>query len=478
MRRAPIAACLLVMAVAAGCGGDDGGGDGVVQQRQGLVARDRSTAPAPSFEGQSVTAWTNEYQPDRMRKTRRILADFTRRTGARVKLVAVPEDGLTSRIAAAAAARRLPDVVFATSMAQSQSWARSGVFDADAAQEVLDRLGRGTFSGKALDLVSADGKVTGVPSDGWGQLLIYRRDVFDEAGIAAPKTVEDVWAAAAKVDRPGMAGIALPTASRDNFTHESLEHLALAFGCQLVDGSGKVTFDSPPCVEALRYYADLARRFSLEGVQDVDSTREAYFAGRTAMILWSPFLLDGMAGLRDDIRPTCPECRRDPAFLARNTGLVGPLAKAGGKPSQLGSVSTFNITVGANEQVAQALVEFMMSDGYVRWLGLSPQGKFPVRFGDESDPQRFVLSWLDLRSGVERKARLTDFYPRASIESLGEGVERFERWGFAQGQGALIGALGVTQPISRAVAAVVGGQDPARVAEVTQRRVEAVQAGL
>ena len=43
------------------------------------------------------------------------------------------------------------------------------------------------------------------------------------------------------------------------------------------------------------------------------------------MIFWSPFLLDAMAGLRDDAIPTCPECRADPAFLARNSGLVGPL---------------------------------------------------------------------------------------------------------------------------------------------------------
>ena len=28
----------------------------------------------------------------------------------------------------------------------------------------------------------------------------------------------------------------------------------------------------------------------------------------------------------------------------------------------------------------------MMSDGYVPWLALSPQGKYPVRFGDRADP--------------------------------------------------------------------------------------------
>ena len=42
---------------------------------------------------------------------------------------------------------------------------------------------------------------------------------------------------------------------------------------------------------------------------------------------------------------------------------------------------------------------------------------------------------------MDRKAPLSEFYYEESIASLGEGVENFQRWGFAQGQGALIGAL-------------------------------------
>lgn len=487
MRGRRTLAWLLALTVAAGCGGGQErgastGGAGVTAGGTAARAgRDAGGAGVPAqqrFRGESLTAWTNEYQPDRMRKTRAILDDFTRRTGATVRLVAVPEDGLATMMARAAAARTLPDVVFATPLAASQAYARQHLFDPGAAQAVVDRLGRATFSGKALGLVGMDGKATGVPSDGWGQLLIYRRDLLARARLAAPKTLEDVRAAAARLDRPGRAGIALGTAPRDGFTEESFEHVALAMGCQLVDRSGRVTFDSPACIDALRYYADLARHFAPKGTQDVDSTRDAYFAGRAAMILWSPFLLDAMAGLRDDVRPTCPQCRQDPAFLAKNSGLVGPLSEAGGEPSQFGSISTFNIGVGADEPLARALVEFMMSDGYVRWLDLSPPGKFPVRFGDRADPQRFVLSWLSLRSGVERKARLSDFYSRASIESLGEGVVDFKRWGFAEGQGALIGAMSAAQPVSRAVAAVVAGQDPARVAGLTQRRLRRLQAQI
>ncbi|MEA2227994.1 MAG: multiple sugar transport system substrate-binding protein [Solirubrobacteraceae bacterium] len=454
-------AATALLAIAACGGGNDGGA--------GNASGD--------VRGQSITAWTNEFQPDRLRKTQRILTDFTQKTGVRVKLVAIPEDQLSTLITSASAAGKLPDVVMATSMADSHAYAKQDVFDADAAQEVVDRLGPGTFSKRALDLVSADGKATGVPSDGWGQLLIYRKDLFDKAGLAAPKTLEDIRAAAQKLDQGRVAGITLATAPGDGFTAETFEHVALAEGCRLVDGGGKVTFDSPPCVEALRYYGDLAKRYSVAGNQDVDSTRATYFAGRAAMMFWSPFLLDGMAGLRDDTKPSCPECKGDPAFLAKNSGLIGPIAGKG-EPSQFGSVSTFNISVDAKKAAAQKLVEFMMTDGYTRWIGLSPQGKFPVRSGDATDPQRFVKAWAKLDSGVDRTAPLSDFYSKDSIDSLREGVQSFQRWGFAQGQGALVGALSGEQPVAKAVAAVIGGKDPAQAAKDAQGQIEEIRAGL
>jgi multiple sugar transport system substrate-binding protein len=451
----------VLAALAAGCGGDDDdGGD------------------SGSIKGETLTVWNNEFQPDRMKATEDILADFTKETGVKTKLVAVPEDQLATLMTNAAAAGKLPDVVLATPVGDSHTYAREELFDSDASQEVVDKLGADTFSKKALDLVSQDGKATGVPSDGWGQLLIYRKDMFDKAGIDTPESLDDIRAAAEKLNTGGVAGITLATAPGDGFTSETFEHVGLASGCQLVNDGGDVTFDSPECVEALKWYGDVASNYSVEGNQNVDTTRATYFAGRAAMMFWSPFLLDGMAGLRDDTKPACPECKNDPAFLAKNSGLVGPLAGANGEPAQFGSVSTFNISVDANTKAAQALVEYMMSEGYTRWLALSPQGKYPVRHGDKEDPERFTEAWADLDSGVDRKAPLSKFYSKASIDSLGEGVESFQRWGFAQGQGALIGAMSGEQPIANTVADVIGGADPAQAAADAQSTIEEIQAGV
>jgi multiple sugar transport system substrate-binding protein len=449
--------------VAVGCGGDDeegGGGEG-------------------GGSGETLTVWNNEFQPDRMAATQEILDEFTAETGVKTKQVAVPEDQLPTLMTNAAAAGELPDVVLATPVAQSHQYAAEEIFDAEAAQAVVENLGADTFSQKALDLVSTDGMATGVPSDGWGQLLIYRKDVFDKAGLEAPQTLDDVRAAAEQLNgKDGMVGITLATAAGDGFTAETFEHVGLAEGCQMVNDAGEVTFDSPECVAALEWYGDIASNYSVEGAQDVDSTRGTYFAGRAAMMMWSPFLLDGMAGLRADTKPSCKECKKDPAFLAKNSGLVGPLTGSGGEPSQFGSVSTFNITIDAPTEDAQALVEYMMNEGYTRWLALSPQGKYPVRSGDSEDPEKFQTAWAELESGVDKKAPLSQFYSEESIASLGEGVDSFQRWGFAQGQGPLMGALGGEQPVANAVADVIGGKDPAEAAKDVQATAEELQAGL
>jgi multiple sugar transport system substrate-binding protein len=439
--------------VPAGCGGEDSGDK-------------RATGP-------TITLWTQEYEPDRVAATRENLAEFTRRTGTKVELGVIGDGELPAKLAEAEKAGTLPDVM-QVGMAEAHDLVQRGVLDANMAEQTVAELGEETFSARALGLLTTgDGRVAAVPSDGWGQLLIYRRDLFDAAGVPAPTTLESVRRAARRLDRGRMAGITLATEPADGFTAETFEHVALATNCQLIDDASDVSLDSPACRRAFETYVDLARNYSPGGKQDVDSTRDHYFAGRAAMILWSPFLLDAMAGLRDDAVPSCPECKADPAYLARNSGLVGPLIAPGGAQAQYGSITTWGIVRGDDVVEAKRLVKYLMSDGYLRWLALSPQGKYPVRSGDLTDPERYASGWSELESGVDRRAQLSEFYSQASIASLGDGVRNFRRWGFDYGEAALVGTLGETQPVATALAEAIRGDiTAAQAAAQAQAAVE------
>jgi multiple sugar transport system substrate-binding protein len=433
--------------------------------------------PAEPVADRSLTVWILENQPDRLRATEDNVARFARSTGLKVDVVGVGDDQLAARVDEARRTGGMPDVL-QLPMASAHAYARDGILSGDAAQDVVDELGEETFTARALSLLTSEGKVTAVPSDGWGQLLIYRKDLFDRAGLRAPRTLADVLRAARRLQTDKVAGITLATAPTP-FTAETFEHVALAAGCELIDDGGDVTLTSPECRYAFKVYLALARDYSVPGSQDVDSTRDTYFAGRAAMIFWSPFLLDALGGLRDDAVPSCRQCRDDPAYLARHSGLIGPLAGPSGEPAQFGTVSTWGIAADGNVQGARRFVTYMMSDGYVPWLALSPQGKYPVRFGDRADPERYVEAWAGLESGVERKAPLSRFYSPASIDSLGDGARNFQRWGFEQGGGALVGALRGPEPIAAAVASAIrDGWSADRAAQQAQAAVERLAASL
>src|SRR5215216_7333555 len=123
-----------------------------------LIAVGCGSGGAKKDRGDSLTFWTAEDNPDRVKATQAIIDRFTQQTNIKVKLVAIGEDQLQSQIASASAAGTLPDVLAAASLGFVHSLAADGLTDPDAAAAVINTLGRSTFSRRALDLVEANGK--------------------------------------------------------------------------------------------------------------------------------------------------------------------------------------------------------------------------------------------------------------------------------------------------------------------------------
>ena len=188
-----------------------------------------------------------------------------------------------------------------------------------------------------------------------------------------------------------------------------------------------------------REVSNSSSNYSPGTVQNVDTTRATYFAGDAAMIVWSPFILDEMAGLRNDALPTCDECADDPLFLANNTGLVAALSGGEGtEPAQYGSPSYFGIGAGADVEAAQQFVEYLLGDGYLDYLGVAPEGRFPMRTGTPEAPDSFIEGWTELSIGVDERVPFADIYGPEVVETLVNGAADFRRWGFEDGYGALV----------------------------------------
>jgi multiple sugar transport system substrate-binding protein len=407
----------------------------------------------------SITVWSLENVSDRLETTRQILKKFTAETGIEVKLVGVDEPQLSQLVMSAAAAGKLPDVIGAVPLAAMQQLSSNGLLNPDVANQAVEDLGSSTFNPRALELTRDGGRQLAVPSDGWTQLLYYRKDLFAAAGLPAPTTYAAIDQAARTLNKGGVEGISLATDPADPFTQQSFEHLALANGCQLVDQQGKVTLDSRPCKDAFRFYGDLATKYSASGTQTVDSTRATYFAGKSAMVVWSSFLLDELAGLRDDALPSCEQCKADKQWLSRNTGVVTAVQGPDGKqPAQFGELTGWTVTKTAKADASRQFVEYMLNEGYNQWIGMAAEGKFPVRHGTAAEPEAFDQAWDKADIGVDARKPLAALYPAPLITDLREGVGKMQRWGITEGQGALVGATLGELPVPKAISALASGQ--------------------
>lgn len=443
---------------------------------------DTSSTPADSGDGggdggdTALTFWTVEDTQDRIEAQQAIIDRFTEETGIDVELVAIAEGDLATQVTAAVAGDTLPDVFGALSLGFTHSLAADGLANVDANAAVVDALGRDTFSASALDLVTTEDGLAGVPSDSWAQLLVYRKDLFDAAGLEAPTTYDSILAAAEELNTDDQAGIVLATGNDLGFVQQTFEYFAVANGCDVIDADGNVTITSPQCVETFDFYTDLVNNGSVAGAQDADTTRAAYFAGDAAMIVWSSFILDELAGLRDDALPTCDECTDDPLFLAQNSGVVTAIqGPSGDAPSQFGEMVSFVISADAPTDEAQQFVEYMMSDAYVDWLAIAPEGKFPTRLGTADNPTEYADAWGGLEAGVDRKEPLGEIYDADTIEALTTSSDTMKRWAFSQGQGSVAGALLTEVPVPNALLlALDGSMTPEEAAAEAQAAVEEI----
>ncbi len=406
---------------------------------------------------ESIRFWTTEEQPERLAKQEEMAAAFTAESGVDVEVIPVTEKDLSTRATAAFAAGDLPDVIY-TPLVNVLPWAEAGILDSDAAGEVMEALDPATFASGAVEMAAFDGGVAAVPVDGWTQMIVYRKDKFDEAGLEAPTSYAAVVAALEKLHNPPeMYGFVAPTKVDESFMSQVLEHVFLANGVSPVGADGFAPLDEAKTTEVLDFYKAIVEA-SPKGELFWKQSREMYFAGQAAMIIWSPFILDELAGLRDSAPPTIND---DPtsAELASLTGVVttfsGPSNSDG---AAWGDTRYFGITNDADTDSAIDFVKFSMDEGYTQTLSIAPEGKFPIRKGTAEDPEKFTMAWSKLDVGVDRKAPLSELYAPEMIGEIVGGLDVAQRWGVKEGQLALASKMINSQVFNRLVREYVDGE--------------------
>lgn len=420
---------------------------------------------AMSASADDLRFWTTEEQPERLARQEQMAADFSAATGHTVEVIPVTESDLGTRATAAFAAGDLPDVIYHP-LQYALPWAEDGILDTDAATDVVEALGADTFAPGALNMAASNGGYASVPVDGWTQMVVYRADKFAEAGLEPPNSYANVIAAIGALHNPPeMYGFVAPTKIDESFMSQVLEHVFLANDVSPVGADGIQPLDEAKTIEVLEFYKAIVDA-SPEGELYWDQARTLYFSGNAAMIIWSPFILDELAGLRDSAPPTIND---DPTSrdLAAATGIVTNFAgPSNADGAAWGDIRYFGITSDAQTDAAMEFVTYSMNEGYGQTLAIAPEGKFPVRRGTADNPTQFADLWATLDVGVDRKAPLGDLYDAAMIQEIVGGLDVAQRWGVADGQLAAASKIINSMVINRLVREYVDGErdGPATVA--------------
>jgi ABC-type glycerol-3-phosphate transport system substrate-binding protein len=112
------------------------------------------------------------------------------------------------------------------------------------------------FSQPLRDIADVSGKTYGVPFYNYGLGLVYRKDLYAQAGLKPPSTLDELKSDAAKLTTGSRAGIAMQP-QKGYKVFEEWGNYLFAAGGRIQDASGKVVLDSPQARKALQTYIDV-----------------------------------------------------------------------------------------------------------------------------------------------------------------------------------------------------------------------------
>ena len=203
---------------------------------------------------------------------------FTARTGIAVNFTVLPENDVRDKISQEFSSQAGQYDVASLSNFEIPIYARSDwiapLDDYIAADPAFDQ--DDVLKPMTTSLSGDDGKVYGEPFYGESSFLMYRKDVFDAAGIEMPArpTWQQVADIAARVDgvQPGMAGICLRGQPGWGQVFAPLTTVVNTFGGTWFDADWNARVDSPEFEQATRFYVDLVRAHGENGAPQAGFT--------------------------------------------------------------------------------------------------------------------------------------------------------------------------------------------------------------
>jgi len=207
------------------------------------------------------------------------IPDFEKQSGIKVNFESLQEGQLTTKLTTEFATKSSSVDVFMTRPLQEGK-----MFNKNGWYEPLKAYDFSDYPKPVMSVASAGSTPYLVPLVTEWQVLYYRKDLLQAAGIAVPKTLVELEAAAKKLNSDQVAGIA--SRGKGAAAVTQLSSYVYGYGGLYLD-KGVAVFDQPAAIEAIRYYGKILGTYGPKGVTSMswENIMPLFQAGKVAM--WS-----------------------------------------------------------------------------------------------------------------------------------------------------------------------------------------------
>jgi len=219
-----------------------------------------------------------------------ILQEFTSKSGIKVNLENYEENQLNQKLTVEfTAGNSTVDVFMSRPLQEGRLFSKNKYYEFldsylnDSAKTAAEFDWK-DYPQSTVNAVTFEGKVNSLPLNIEWETLFYRKDLFEQAGIKVPKTMEELEAAAKALHKPDKEMFGIVSRGQRGAAVTQFSSYLYGFGGDFIR-DGKAVIDSPESVAALKFYGRLLAKYGPPGVTNMSFPQgmALFTSGKVAM---------------------------------------------------------------------------------------------------------------------------------------------------------------------------------------------------
>lgn len=228
-------------------------------------AEEAAAPEAIDYTGEKLVIWTNLTADAQYEVLNKQFTELAAEMGVEVSVEKVAFNEMYEKLATAASSGDVPDIMHTNFGGTAYLYAAESIMPLDA---IIDSIGRSDFSDAYISvLTGADGSVYGLPDWAMHTSVWYRKDIFEEKGLAVPTNWEEFMAVATELNTADMSGFPVPL-DGVQVAAQTLYEMMCSAGVFFLDpATGEYCFDSQKeeAIKVIDYLVELYKNASPAG---------------------------------------------------------------------------------------------------------------------------------------------------------------------------------------------------------------------